>query len=312
MTGTGDTATEYRGRFAPSPTGPLHFGSLIAAVASYLQAKQHRGTWLVRIEDIDPTREQPEATAQILRALEIHGFEFDAPLYQSSRLDVYDAVIDDLLARDLAYPCSCSRKELRKHAAAGFVGHIYPGTCRNGANTAVRPAVSVRVRTDNTEIGFTDQLQGTQRCRPESEIGDFLIRRGDGLVAYQLAVVVDDAAQDITEIVRGTDLLEPTFMQIWLRQLLDYPEPAYFHFPVATDADGRKLSKQTGAPELDLSSPQANLYDALKFLEQNPDKSLKSMSLKDFWKHAITNWDPRRLPGARDREWAYDGAVNRT
>jgi glutamyl-Q tRNA(Asp) synthetase len=294
--------SEYRGRFAPSPTGPLHFGSLVAAVASYLQAKANKGSWLVRIEDIDPTRELADASSLILESLEVHGFEFETPLFQSSRLNIYDDIIEQLCANGQAYLCSCSRKELREHASPGLVGQIYPGTCRNGADTNSRPATSVRVRTDNSTVSFTDQLQGKLSCNLATEIGDFLIRRGDGLVAYQLAVVVDDHAQGISEIVRGTDLLEPTFMQIWLRQLLGYSEPAYMHFPVAIGHDGQKLSKQTGAPEIDNNCPANNLLGALKFLGQNLDKDCKSLSLIDIWGMAEQNWDPLLLQDARNRE----------
>jgi glutamyl-Q tRNA(Asp) synthetase len=298
MTGT----AEYRGRFAPSPTGPLHFGSLVAAVASYLQALKNNGIWLVRVEDIDPTREHPESARQILDSLEAHGFRFEPPLFQSTRLDNYNDIIEQLIADNAAYRCSCSRKEIRKSAPAGCIGHIYPGTCRDGADTTARPATSVRMRTTNEEISFTDQLQGELNCHPESEIGDFLIRRGDGLVAYQLAVVIDDYAQGITEIVRGTDLLKPTFMQIWLRKILTYPEPAYMHFPVATGPDDRKLAKQTGAPKIDNNRPLDNLFEALAFLDQNPDIRLKSLSLDEFWKEATVLWNPALLQGQQSRK----------
>lgn len=298
---TGKQATDhtYRGRFAPSPTGPLHFGSLIAAVASYLEAAAAGGEWLVRIEDIDPTREQPGAATAILRSLEAHGFEFDSPLFQSTRLAEYDEIIAKLSAKDAAYSCSCSRKELRATATHGVTGPIYPGTCRLGAATESRPAISVRARTNNKLVEFTDGLQGTLSCCPETEIGDFLVRRGDGLVAYQLAVVVDDHHQNISHIVRGTDLLEPTFMQLCLQRLLRFPEPRYMHFPIATAADGSKLSKQTGAPPLDDSRASENLLAALQFLQQdlsNIDKSLKS---NDILKIASKGWDAGMLKGVR-------------
>jgi glutamyl-Q tRNA(Asp) synthetase len=301
MSGNAASATNYRGRFAPSPTGPLHFGSLIAAVASYLQAGVHQGEWLVRIEDIDPTREVASATDSILRSLDAHGFEYAQATYQSSRLDTYAAIIEQLLAKDSAYRCSCSRKEIHAIASHGPTGVIYPGTCRAGADTSVRPATSVRVRTTNEPLTFTDVLQGELRCKPATDIGDFLIRRGDGLVAYQLAVVADDEAQQITEVVRGTDLLEATFMQIWLQSLLGYHQPDYMHFPVATGTDGQKLSKQTGAPEVDNNRASHNLFEALKWLGQQPEKGLKSAPAKDLWGWATENWNPSVLRSTRSQ-----------
>jgi glutamyl-Q tRNA(Asp) synthetase len=301
MPGNAPSAANYRGRFAPSPTGPLHFGSLIAAVASYLQALTHQGEWLVRIEDIDPTREIPGATDSILRSLEIHGFEYPQPVYQSARLEAYAAITEQLLDYGSAYRCSCSRKEIRATAMQGSAGMIYPGTCREAADTRVRPATSVRVRTTNELLKFTDRLQGELHCSPETDIGDFLIRRGDGLVAYQLAVVADDEAQQITEVVRGTDLLEATFMQIWLQRLLSYHQPAYMHFPVATGPDGQKLSKQTDAPEIDNNQASGNLFEALKWLDQAPEKSLKTAPIKDLWAWAEENWNPSVLRGTLSR-----------
>ncbi len=203
MVGNTPATENYKGRFAPSPTGPLHFGSLIAAVASYLQAAAHQGEWLVRVEDIDPPREISGATESILRSLDAHGFEYPQPLYQSNRLDTYASITNQLLANGNAYCCSCSRKEIHATALHGQTGMIYPGTCRNGANTSLRPATSVRVQTTNKLLKFTDLLQGELHCNLEKDIGDFLIRRGDGLIAYQLAVIADDEAQQITEVVRG-------------------------------------------------------------------------------------------------------------
>jgi glutamyl-Q tRNA(Asp) synthetase len=306
MSGGASLGQSYRGRFAPSPTGPLHFGSLIAAVASYLQALSQDGEWLVRIEDIDPPREIPGATDAILRSLEAHGFPLGTPLFQSTRLDVYDGIIEQLLDEGAAYYCSCSRKEIRGHAPEGLAGPIYPGTCRHGADTTRRPAISVRMRTDNEELGFTDALQGPQSCHPESAIGDYLIRRGDGLVAYQLAVVADDAMQNISEVVRGTDLLTATFMQLSLQRALGYKDLNYLHFPVAISSDGKKLSKQTGAPAINDTQPSANLWQALNFLGQKPEKSLQTAPLKDIWVWAAENWDPFVLQGAQK---AFDGSM---
>jgi glutamyl-Q tRNA(Asp) synthetase len=291
------TAPIYRGRFAPSPTGPLHFGSLIAAVASYLQAKACGGEWLVRIEDIDPHREIPGASAAILDSLRIHGFEFPDPLYQSSRLDLYRQITAELLKSDLAYPCSCTRQQLRQSASSGRAGYIYPGTCRSGNAS---DAVSVRIRTTDTPVEFIDALQGRQSCHLESEVGDFLIRRGDGFVAYQLAVVIDDHDQQITEVVRGTDLLYSTFMQISLQQALQYSTPGYMHFPIAVRPDGEKLSKQTGALALSSKNPVNNLFQTLVFLKQNPDESLQHASLKDIWEWASQHWNPNPLISLRN------------
>ena len=285
----------YRGRFAPSPTGPLHFGSLVAAVASYLQARVNNGEWLVRIEDIDPPREMPGATDAILRALERHGFEFPAPLLQSSRLEHYDEIITALLDQGLAYRCSCSRKTLQTNPNLGRAGVIYPGTCRTATGDATRQAASVRVRTSNELLTFTDALQGTQKCRLESEIGDYLVRRGDGLVAYQLAVVIDDSYQAISEVVRGTDLLDSTFMQIWLQRCLKLPTPAYMHVPVVTGRDGKKLSKQTGAQELNPDSPVRNILYAFVFLGLNPPESLQEATLAEAWSWGFEHWQPAAL-----------------
>ena len=285
----------YRGRFAPSPTGPLHFGSLVAAVASYLQALVNNGEWLVRIEDIDPPREVAGATDAILQALEAHGFEFPAPLLQSTQLDRYDDVIESLLAKDLAYRCSCTRKALQASAQTGRTGIIYPGTCRRGTQDTSGTATSVRIRTTNDLLSFVDALQGKQSCYPESEIGDFLVRRGDGLVAYQLAVVVDDSLQEITEVVRGTDQLDSTFMQIWLQQQLKLPSPRYMHIPVATGADSKKLSKQTGAPELQSSKPVKNIYQAYVFLKLDPPASLQKMMVEEAWAWGKEHWRPTKL-----------------
>ena len=299
MNRTPEGSKIYRGRFAPSPTGPLHFGSLVAAVASYLDALAQGGEWLVRIEDIDPTREEPGATDRILRSLKAHGFEFAPPLMQSSRLDAYEEILAGLVAAGHAYPCSCTRKEIRATARTGLAGPVYAGTCRNGADTRLRDATSVRLRVDMAELEFEDRLQGRQRCRPEHDIGDFLLRRGDGLIAYQLAVVVDDHCQQITDVVRGTDLLEPTFMQVALQQTLGYPRPGYLHVPVAVGPDNAKLSKQTGAPALDDKRAAENLMNALRFLKQNIDCFDNSMKPKEILYSAAETWQPGLLHGVR-------------
>lgn len=282
-------ATPYVGRFAPSPTGPLHFGSLLAAVASYLQAKSNGGQWLLRIEDIDPPREQPGADKSIIEALEAYGFEWDGPVtYQSRFTERHEAHLLQLLDQGHAYPCSCSRRDLAD-ARRGPLGRIYPGWCRNGARST---DAAIRVRTDNRPIRFIDSLQGDYSMRLESESGDFVVKRRDGLIAYQLAVVVDDHQQGITEVVRGIDLLDSTPRHIHLQRLLGFDTPQYAHIPVALNPDGQKLSKLTGAREIDRIYIRATLGFALVALGQVPDNDLANSSLDSIWNWAITNWQP--------------------
>ncbi|MGH8708444.1 MAG: tRNA glutamyl-Q(34) synthetase GluQRS [Burkholderiales bacterium] len=260
---------QYVGRFAPSPTGPLHFGSLVAALASYQEARAAKGQWHVRIDDLDQPRAQPGAADGILRALERLGFEWDGPvLVQSERLERYVAVLDELTRRGLAYPCSCSRKELEDSALAIDGARIYPGTCRQGLAPG-KEARALRLRTHGAPIGFADAIQGWVEQRVEQEVGDFVLRRADGIVAYQLAIVVDDMDQGVTDVVRGADLLDSTARQIHLQRLLGAPTPRYAHVPVVLTAAGEKLSKQTGAQSLDLADPEAELARARRFLGQD-------------------------------------------
>jgi glutamyl-Q tRNA(Asp) synthetase len=262
---------EYIGRFAPSPTGPLHFGSLVAALASYLAARSAGGKWLLRMEDLDKPREQPGTADDILRALDKLGLEWDGPvIYQSTRLERYRAVLDDLARRGFAYPCACTRRELEDSALAIDGSRIYPGTCRRGLAPG-KTARAVRVRTHGAPIGFADTVQGWLEQRVETEVGDFVLLRADGITAYQLAVVVDDLDQGITDVVRGADLLDSTARQIHLQRLLGARTPRYAHVPVAVNAAGEKLSKQTGARPLDLSDPQAELARVRRFLNQAAD-----------------------------------------
>ncbi len=280
---------QYVGRFAPSPTGPLHFGSLLAAVASYLQAKSHSGLWLLRVEDIDPPRQQDGAIEEILTALERYGFEWDGPvIYQSESVERHLQVVSGLRAAGLAYPCSCSRQDLAT-ATQGPLGAVYPGTCRNGCEGA---EFAVRVRTDDAPVQFVDVLQGTHRQRLESESGDFVILRRDGLIAYHLAVIVDDFDQGITEVVRGIDLLDSTPRQIHLQHLLDYRTPAYLHIPVAENDQGQKLSKLTGAPAIPLDNVSQVLIGALDALGQHPPRELAESPLDDIWSWSIKHWQP--------------------
>ena len=293
-TGTIGTGEPYIGRFAPSPTGPLHFGSLVAAVASYLQARAHDGRWLVRIEDIDPPREQAGATELILNALDNYGFEWDGDvIYQSATRAAHDDALERLLSGGLAYPCGCSRKDLA-NAPRGPLGTIYPGTCRAGCDA---DETAIRLITSDEPIAFVDALQGEQVQRLESESGDFIIRRRDSLIAYQLAVVVDDALQGITEIVRGIDIMESTQRQIWLQRLLDYPTPEYVHIPVITHDDGDKLSKLTGAPGIPLDAVRPTLVAALDALRLGPPVELASATLPEIWAWAAANWKLEPLQG---------------
>ncbi len=297
----------YVGRFAPSPTGPLHFGSLLAAVASYLQAKAHDGLWLVRMEDIDPPREPPGADTLILRALEAYGFAWDGPvLYQSTQDRWHRELVDRLVAEGAAYPCGCSRRDLAG-AARGPLGPVYPGTCRRGSSAR---RTAIRVRTTDEPIDWDDLLQGRQSHCLESESGDFVILRRDGLVAYQLAVAADDAAQGITEVVRGIDLMESTPRQIHLQRLLGFATPRYAHVPVAVDGNGKKLGKSTGARALPLGEPRPVLVRALRALGQPAPAGLADGSLDAVWGWAREHWDPGALSACREVAQTLAGAEN--
>lgn len=284
----------YIGRFAPSPTGPLHFGSLLAAVASYLEARQQRGEWLVRIEDIDPPREQPGATELIIATLEHYGFEWDAAIiYQSKSHAEHRAALHQLLDEGDAYACGCSRRTLET-VSRGPLGTIYPGTCRDGTKAT---ETAIRLRTSDDALTFDDELQGTHSQRLESESGDFVILRRDGLVAYHLAVVVDDYLQGVTHIVRGIDLMDSTLRQIYLQRRLGYPTPRYSHIPVAVHADGSKLSKLTGASGISPDRVSATLVAALQALGQEPPESLINVSANEIWAWASSNWNLNVLHG---------------
>ncbi len=285
-----DIATKhYIGRFAPSPTGPLHFGSLVAALASFLDARKERGTWRVRMEDIDPPREEPGASAAILTALEAHGLHWDGEVrYQSQRLDVYASVIDDLARNSHTFHCTCSRQMLR-------ASHVYPGTCRDRASPGAEPT-AVRIKTIATEIAFDDLVQGPQRIQLENDVGDFIIRRKDTLIAYQLAVALDDLDQGISRVVRGIDLMDSSFKQIYIMQLMGSAPPVYAHIPVITDPQGIKLSKQTHAPALDCSTPGQNLCAALAALGHQPPAELYPGDTTNILKWAIDAWCLAEVP----------------
>jgi len=290
----------YIGRFAPSPTGPLHFGSLIAAVASYCEAKKQRGQWLVRMEDLDKPREVKGAAANILLQLDAFGFEWDgAVLYQSERSALYNETLDSLKQKQLVYPCSCTRKEIADSSnAIGIEGVIYPGTCLQHAIKPNAP-IAWRMRTGSAAISFQDAIQGTISQNLSTDIGDFILKRADGLFAYQLAVVVDDASQGVTHIVRGADLLDSTPRQIYLQRMLDLPTPDYAHIPVAANAAGEKLSKQTLAKPISEDEAPGLIMDALGFLGQQPEQALKQAGLNDIWQWAISHWDIQKVPKKR-------------
>ncbi len=292
----------YRGRFAPSPTGPLHFGSLVAAVASYLAARQAGGEWLVRIEDLDPPREAPGSADQIIAALARLGFEWNESIVrQSARRLLYEDAIQRLLAAGDAFRCSCSRTEIEAAATSTIITGEelrYPGWCRAGVRAPER-TTAIRLRTPRGDINFQDEIQGEIRVDVAAEVGDFVIRRRDGWFAYQLAVVVDDAAQGITHVVRGADLLRNTPRQLLLQQALGLSSPAYAHVPVATDRNGVKLSKSAGAAAIDLMRPMQELWRALRFLQQDPPPELLQGSLAGLWDWAIVHWSAAPLRGMR-------------
>lgn len=290
------TASRCRGRFAPSPTGPLHFGSLVAAVGSYLDARHRGGEWLVRIEDLDPPREVRGAADDILRTLERYGLHWDGMvLYQSRRAMHYEAALEHLAQRGRLFGCACTRREIADHGPPVGSGAVYPGTCRNGL-PAGRKARSLRVRVDSTTITFRDRLQGTGRQQLGLEVGDFVVRRADRLAAYQLAVVVDDAEQGITDIVRGADLLDSTPRQIFLQQLLGLTTPAYLHLPLAAGAGGEKLGKQTRARGIGTDDPAAVLRDVLRFLNQALPDPAADATVQELLVWAIEHWDSTSLP----------------
>jgi len=258
----------YRGRFAPSPTGPLHFGSLVAAVMSWLDARAAGGEWRVRIEDVDVTRSVPGAAEDILRTLEAFALTWDGEVvWQSHRTAAYEAALERLRAGGYVYGCRCSRREIADSGLMGLEGAIYPGTCRR-LDLAPGDGTAQRMQAAAEPVTFLDRAMGTISQDVSRDIGDFVVKRRDGLFAYQLAVVVDDAEQGVTDVVRGADLLWSTPRQILLQRALGYPTPRYLHFPVVTDAAGEKLSKQTGAEAVDRTQASGLLAAALAFLGQ--------------------------------------------
>lgn len=281
--------TAYTGRFAPTPSGHLHFGSLVAALASYLDARAVGGRWLLRMEDLDPPREEPGAQAAILKALESYGFEWDGEMVrQSDRHEAYQQVIDRLFSQGLAYACTCSRKQLEPYQG------IYPGLCRNAGHNAEDAAI--RLRVPELEYHFVDRVQGEFRQHLGREVGDFVIRRRDGLYAYQLAVVLDDAWQGVTDIVRGADLLDSTPRQLYLQELLGLPQPRYLHVPLITQPDGHKLGKSYRSPPLTADQATPLLLRALRALGQQPAPELVDASPRELLAWGILHWDAGQIP----------------
>ncbi|WP_027858329.1 tRNA glutamyl-Q(34) synthetase GluQRS [Marinobacterium jannaschii] len=294
----------YTGRFAPSPTGELHFGSLLAALASYLDARAHQGRWLLRIEDLDPPREQPGVKQRFPAIMETFGLHWDGEVtFQSQRLNIFRQVLDQLIDQGDAYPCGCSRKQLQLRSGSA----IYDRFCTQPDNRQQdKPQAPAAVRADCGPLShisrFDDLIQGPQALAMR-EIGDFVIFRKDGLFAYQLAVVVDDYLQGISHVVRGSDLLDETHRQLRLQHLLGYPHPAYAHIPVASNSAGQKLSKQTYAHALDCSSPIPQLIDALDFLGQQPIRELTDGTVEEVIDWARQHWQRDKIPALKHQLW---------
>ena len=298
MSAISPNSQTYIGRFAPSPTGPLHFGSLVSALASYLDAHHNNGKWLVRIEDLDPPREQAGAADAILHCLENYGLEWDdSVLYQSQRWNIYEAYLEQLRQQNLIYACDCTRQDLQG------MGGIYTGRCRNRSVDPNKPhALRLKLHDlpsrfpNQEELRFTDLIQGEQIQKLRGQAGDQILKRKDGLYAYQLAVVVDDIEQNITHIIRGSDLLEVTARQIFLFQLLNAPVPAFGHVTLASQPNGQKLSKQNLAPALELKDAEKNLWHALAFLNQNAPKELCG-STSELLGWAKVHWQRSKVRG---------------
>lgn len=294
----------YRGRFAPSPTGPLHFGSLVAAVGSFLDARARGGEWLLRMEDVDAPRCSMAAAEDILRTLESFGFTWDgAVVWQHQREAAYADALVQLQNNGQVFPCACTRRELADSLLAADGAAIYPGTCRLGMAEG-KKTQAWRVRVSPASAGaapivFEDAIQGRIESDLSRDVGDFIVRRADGLFAYQLAVVVDDAAAGVTHVVRGADLLLSTARQIFLQHCLGLPVPLYAHLPVVVNAAGEKLAKQTLAAPLDSKRPVASLICALTLLGQQPPLELVDASLDELWAWAVCHWQLDNVPRQR-------------
>ncbi len=287
------SGSQYRGRFAPSPSGLLHFGSLIAALASYLDAKANQGLWLVRIEDIDPPREQLGASKEILKTLESYGLYWDeSVLYQSTQSALYDQILAELQEQSLSYHCQCTRANIKA------IGGIYQGHCR--ALSLPEQGAATRIINQFGVYQYQDLIQGTVQCDIALAKEDFIIKRKDGLYAYQLAVVVDDIFQGISHVIRGCDLLEPTARQLTLFKTLDIKSPQYGHFPLAVTDQGYKLSKQNKAPAIDIEDPRPSLIQALAFLGQNPPSELRESNVEEIIAWAVSHWNINKIKKCRE------------
>ncbi len=291
------------GRFAPTPSGPLHFGSLVTAVASYCHSKSQQGQWLVRIEDVDTPRVVRGATSQILNSLEAYGFEWDGEvLYQSSRFKYYESKLVELLDQQYCYACECSRKSLRKKGINyGLMGQIYPGICRNKNLSSNHH--SIRLNTESANISqFNDQIYGDIELNLKEQVGDFILKRVDGIYAYHLAVILDDDSQNINQVVRGADLLLSTCLHLYLQQRFKLPTPQYLHLPLIKNSDGKKLSKQTGAKAIDNNHPSATLISALEFLNQPTQLSWLDLKPSAILQQATHYWDYNLIEPESDIE----------
>ncbi len=289
----------YCGRFAPTPSGPLHFGSMIAAIGSFCDARAHGGQWQVRIDDIDTPRAVTGVADEILRTLEAFALQWDGrAVYESQNRDAYHHALHSLRATGRVFACSCSRREISKAGIRGADGPVYPGTCRT-APRADRPVRSLRLRVEDSDtIGFTDQLQGRFSQDLAASVGDFVIYRADGVFSYHLACAVGDAHQSITHVVRGADLIDSTPRQIYIQRLLNLPTPRYLHLPVATNRHGEKLSKQTHATPVERARAPQTIYAVLRFLGQQPPEELAHWSAQQAIDWAVNAWQRERLPNA--------------
>jgi len=284
----------YIGRFAPSPTGPMHFGSLVTAVASYLDAKHQNGLWKIRIEDLDQPRVVKQSDKAILNTLHQHGFQWDDEIiYQSHRIDIYEEYASHLNQKENTYFCECSRKEITDSALAGIDGMIYPGTCRDKKLDSQYHAL--RIKAEDICMAFKDKIQGVIQQNILKDFGDFILKRSDGIYAYQLAVVIDDALQNINNIVRGADLIDSTLRQKYLQKKLSLPSIHYAHIPIAT-LNQKKLSKENQSTPIDHSNIKDNLIACLKFLGQDYEVIKKENTLTNFWTTAMKLWDISLVP----------------
>lgn len=286
----------YIGRFAPSPTGPLHLGSLYTALASFLDARSRQGLWLLRIDDIDTPRNAPGAIDRILTTLDAYGLCWDGGVYfQSDHLADYEQVLFELQQADRLYPCTCSRKMLAELPTTPAAHDIYPGLCRDRQTPPSGKPHAWRVRSDDRDIAFEDALQGMICQNLAAEHGDFILKRKEGIVSYQLACVIDDHLQQVTHVVRGHDLVDSTPKQIFLQQLIGLPTPSYMHVPIIADKLGYKLSKQTQAASVAMNEPHRIIFQLLELLQQNPPRQLWGAGCAELLEWAVQNWNPAPL-----------------